>query len=84
MIEDVKTNLAAIIVGILAALLALVVVGIATAAGALLSLAQGITASARTASKPTHRRTEVRCAKDAGVVKMPEGRRRVEEFRSAA
>ena len=76
-------NLLAIIVGILAALLAPVVVGVATAAGALLSLVQGVSAPARTASKPTHR-TEARSAKDAEVLKMPEGRRTVEEFCSAA
>jgi hypothetical protein len=84
MIEQVKINLAAIIVVILAALLAPVLVGIATAAGALLSLVQNIAASARTVSKPTHRMTEVRSAKNPKVVKMPEGRHTDEEFRSAA
>ncbi|MBV9454460.1 MAG: hypothetical protein JOZ19_10125 [Rubrobacter sp.] len=84
MIEDVKMNLAAIIVGILAALLALVLVGIATAAGALLSIVQGVAAPVRTTSKPMRRTAGVHPAKDAEVVKVPEERCEVEEFRSAA
>ena len=77
-------NLSATIVGILAALLALVLVGVATAAGALLSLVQAVAAPARTASKPTSNSTEARSGKDVEVVKMPQGRRSIEEFRSAA
>ncbi len=76
-------NLSATIVGILAALLALVLVGVATAAGALLSLVQTVAAPARTASKPTSNGTEARSG-DVEVVKMPQGRRSIEEFRSAA
>ena len=78
-------NLSATIVGILAALLALVLVGVATAAGALLSLVQAVTApAARTARKPTNNSTEARSGKDVEAMKMPQGRRSVEEFRSAA
>jgi uncharacterized membrane protein YeaQ/YmgE (transglycosylase-associated protein family) len=83
-IEEVKMNLSAIFVGILAALLAPVLVGVATAAGALLSLIQGIiTATVRTESTSTHS-TKVRSGKGAKVVKLPEERRSDEEFRSAA
>ena len=77
-------NLSAIIVGILAALLAPVLVGVATAAGALLSLVQGVSAMARTASPKSTHRIEARSAKDANVVKVPEERRNIEAFRSAA
>ena len=69
-------NLAAIIVGILAALLAPVMVAVTTAAGVLLNLVQLVPARVRTASKPT--------TNDAEVVKMPEGSSGVEEFRPAA
>lgn len=66
-------NLSATIVGILAALLALVLVGVATAAGALLSLVQAVAApAARTTSKPTSNSTEARSGKDVEVVKMPQ------------
>jgi hypothetical protein len=84
MIENIKVNLAAIIVGILAALPALVLVGIATAAEALLSLIQGVYAPARTASKPPRRTTTEVHSADTEVVKMPEGRRGGEDSRSAA
>ena len=77
-------SLLAILVGILAALLAPIVIGISTAAEALLNLVQGVAATARAASKPTHSTDDARSGKDAEVVKMPEGRRGVEEFRSAA
>jgi hypothetical protein len=83
MIDEVKMNFSAIIVGVLAALLAPVLVGVAMAAGALLSLIQGVAATARTASKPTNG-TDARSGKGAQVVEMPEGRHGVEGFRSAA
>ncbi len=84
-LSAIKMNLSAIIVGILVALLAPLLVGVVTAAGALLSLIRGVaTTTTRTASKPTNS-TAARSGKDAEVVvKMPEGRRRVKELRSAA
>jgi hypothetical protein len=77
-------NFGGIIVGILAALLAPVVIGIAMAGGALLSLVQLIEVKARTARKPSTSPSSRASRNDAEVVKMPERGGRVEEFRPAA
>ena len=77
-------NLAAIIVGILAALLAPVMVVVAMAAGTLLNLVQLVHARARTARKPATRSDGYSRKNDAEVVKMPEGKDGGEGFRPAA
>ena len=75
-------NLSAVIVGVFAALVAPVVIGVATAAGAVLSLMQGIAPATKIARKFSNSK-DIHSS-NPKVVKMSERRRSVEEFRSAA